>query len=287
MAEVLLPPDSELIGQSVLKVGFRSKYRLNVIGLRRGRKALATGVSGEKLRPGDTLLVIGRWKHIRELQKQKRDFLVLSLPAEIDQVAPARSRAPYALGILAIMVTLMVTGWVPNALAALIACLLLGLTRCITLESAYKSIQWPSLILIVGMMPFSTALQKTGGVELAAQGLLDLFGQAEPRLLLAALFVVTALISLFVSNTATAVLMAPIALTVAHSLGASPYPFVMTVALAASAAFMTPVSSPVNTLVLVPGKYRFGDFVRIGVPFTIIVLLLTVLLVPWLLPLHP
>jgi di/tricarboxylate transporter len=287
MAEVLLPPDSELIGESVLKVGFRSKYRLNVIGLRRGREALATGVSGDKLRPGDTLLVIGRWKHIRTLQKQKRDFLVLSLPAEFDQIAPARSRAPYALGSLAVMVTLMVTGWVPNALAALIACLLLGLTRCITLESAYKSVQWPSLILIVGMMPFSTALQKTGGVELAAQGLLDLFGQAEPRLLLGALFVVTALISLFVSNTATAVLMAPIALTVAHALHASPYPFVMTVALAASAAFMTPVSSPVNTLVLVPGKYRFGDFVRIGVPFTIIVLLLTVLLVPWLLPLWP
>jgi di/tricarboxylate transporter len=287
MAEVLLPPESELIGESVRKVGFRSKYRLNVIGLRRGRKAVAIGATGEKLRPGDTLLVIGRWKHIRELQRQKRDFLVLSLPAEIDQVVPARSRAPYALGSLAFMVTLMVTGWVPNALAALIACLLLGLTRCITLESAYKSIKWPSLILIVGMIPFSTALQKTGGVELAAQGLLNLFGQAEPRLLLGALFVVTALISLFVSNTATAVLMAPVALTVAHSLGASPYPFVMTVALAASAAFMTPVSSPVNTLVLVPGKYRFGDFVRIGVPFTIIVLLLTVLLVPWLLPLRP
>ncbi len=137
------------------------------------------------------------------------------------------------------------------------------------------------------MMPFSTALQKTGGVELAAQGLLDVFGQAEPRLLLAALFVVTALISLFVSNTATAVLVAPLALTVAKDLNLSPYPFVMTVALAASAAFMTPNLSPVNTLVLVPGKYRFGDFVRIGVPFTIIVLLLTVLLVPWLLPLKP
>jgi di/tricarboxylate transporter len=174
MAEVLLPPDSELVGQRVLKVGFRSKYRLNIIGLRRGRNALATGVSGEKLRPGDTLLVIGRWKHIRNLQKQKRDFLVLSLPAEFDQVAPVRSRAPYALATVAVMVTLMVTGWVPNALASLIACLLLGLTRCITLDSAYKSIQWPSLILIAGMMPFSIALQKTGGVDLAAQGLLHL-----------------------------------------------------------------------------------------------------------------
>jgi di/tricarboxylate transporter len=185
------------------------------------------------------------------------------------------------------MVVLMVTGWVPNALAALIACLLLGLTRCITLDSAYKSIQWPSLLLIVGLMPFSTALQKTGGVDLVAQGLVHVFGGAEPRLLLAALFSFTAITSMFVSNTATALLMAPIALRVAGALDASPYPFVMTVALAASAAFMTPVSSPVNTLVLVPGKYRFGDFVRIGVPFTIIVLVLTVLLVPWLLPLKP
>ncbi len=113
MAEVLLPPDSELLGQSVLKVGFQSKYRLNLIGVRRGRKTVATGVSEEKLRPGDTLLVMRRWKNIRTLQKQKHDFLVLSLPAEIDQVAPAHSRAPYALGILAVMVTLIVTGWVP------------------------------------------------------------------------------------------------------------------------------------------------------------------------------
>lgn len=287
MAEVLLPPDSELVGQTVLKVGFRTKYRMNVIGLRRGRKALTTGVLEEKLRPGDTLLVIGRWKHIRALQKQHRDFLVLSLPAEIDEVAPAGSRAPYALTSLALMVTLMVTGWVPNVLAALLACLLLGATRCLTLDSAYKAIQWPSLILIVGMIPFSTALQKTGGVALAAQALLGVFGQAEPRLLLAALFALTAVTGMFVSNTATAVLMAPVALTIANSLNASPYPFVMTVALAASAAFMTPVSSPVNTLVLVPGKYRFGDFVRIGVPFTIIVMIITILLVPWLLPMHP
>ena len=128
------------------------------------------------------------------------------------------------------------------------------------------------------MMPFSTALQKTGGVELAAQGLLHIFGQAEPRLLLAALFGPTAIIGLFVSNTATAGLMAPIALTVAQDLGASPYPFMKTIALAASVAFMTPVSSPVNTLVLAPGRYRFEDFVRVGVPFTFIALLITVLL---------
>ena len=286
MAEVLLPPDSELAGHSVLETAFRSKYQLNVIGLRRAQQAHKGGVLDEKLRAGDVLLVIGRWKNIRELQKRKHDFLVLSLPAEIDRVAPADNRAPQALLSLAVMILLMITGWVPNAIAALLGCLLMGLTRCVTLESAYKSIQWPSLILIVGMMPFSTALQKTGGVELAVDGLLHVFGQAEPRLLLAALFAVTAVIGLFVSNTATAVLMAPIALQVAQTLGLSPHPFVMTVAIASSAAFMTPVSSPVNTLVLVPGKYRFGDFVRIGVPLTVLVLVLTVLLIPWLLPLR-
>jgi di/tricarboxylate transporter len=286
MAEVMLPPDSDLIGKSVAQSAFRSRYQLNVIGLRRGRDALEGGVSTETLRVGDVLLVIGRWKRIRELQKQTRDFLVLGLPAEIDQVAPARKRAPLALLCVALMVTLMVGGWVPNVLAALIGCLLLGLTRCVTLDSAYRSVQWPSLILIVGMMPFSIALQKTGGVELAAQGLLRAFGRAEPRVLLAALFTMTALIGLFISNTATAVLMSPIALTLARDLAASPHPFVMTVALASSTAFMTPVSTPVNTLVMVPGKYRFGDFVKVGLPFSIVTMALTVVLVPWVLPMR-
>jgi len=285
MAEVLIPPDSELIGQTVVSAAFRRKYRLNVIGLRRKREALKSGIAGEKFRAGDVLLVIGRWKYIRELRKQKQDFLVLSLPAEIERAALAGSRAPYALVSLAVMITLMVTGWVPNVIAALLAILLLGVTRCISLESAYASIQWPTLILIVGMIPFSTALQKTGGVELAVNSLLHLCGNAEPRLLLGALFVLTAAIGLFVSNTATAVLMAPVALSTAQALNASPYPFAMVVALAASTAFMTPVSTPINMMVVVPGRYSFGDFVRIGVPFAIIVLFITVLLVPWLLPL--
>ncbi|RYD40732.1 MAG: TRAP transporter large permease subunit, partial [Verrucomicrobiaceae bacterium] len=285
MAEVLLPPDSDLVGRTIIEATFRTRFRLNVIGLRRGREAFKGAIAEEKLRAGDTLLAIGRWKHIGNLQKHTHDFVVLTLPVEIDEVAPAASKAPFALASLAIMVVLMVTGWVPNVIAALLACLLLGASRCLTLDAAYRAIQWPSLILIVGMMPFSAALQKTGGVDLAVQGLLQVFGNSEPRLLLAALFAMTSIIGLFVSNTATAVLMAPIALTAAQVLGVSPHPFAMTVALASSAAFMTPVSSPVNTLVMVPGKYRFGDFVKIGVPFTILVMILTVLLVPWLIPL--
>ena len=134
------------------------------------------------------------------------------------------------------------------------------------------------------MLPFSLALQRTGGVELAAQALLDMVGDAEPRVVLAEIFVATAVLGLFISNTATAVLMAPVTLAVASALGVSPYPFAMTVALASSAAFMTPVSSPVNTLVVGPGNYRFGDFLRIGAPFALITLVICVALVPVVLP---
>ncbi len=203
-------------------------------------------------------------------------------PAESAEAPPAATKAPVALATVALMIGLMVTGVVPNVIAALIACLLLGLAGCIDMPSAYRSLHWPTLVLIAGMIPFAEALQQTGGVELAARGLQS--GGAGPRALLAAVFVLTALIGLFVSNTATAVLMAPIALTLATDQRLSPYPFVMTVALAASASFMTPVSSPVNTLVVGPGGYRFMDFVRVGVPLALLTLLVTLVLVPWLLP---
>jgi len=286
MAEVILPPASSLIGKSVVQLTFRRKYHLNLIGLRRGQRPLDGELPKEKLQLGDTLLLIGPWKEIRQLQTQIHDFVVLSLPAEVNQVAPALSQAPYALLSLVIMIVLMITGIVPNVIAALIGCLLMGLFRCIDMDSAYKAINWQILLLIVGMMPFALALQKTGGIELAVEGLLNLFGQSEARIILAALFGLTALIGLFISNTVTAVLMAPIALSLAHHLKASPYPFAMIVALAASAAFMTPISSPVNMLVLGPGQYRFTDFVKIGVPFALLVMLISVLMVPWLLPLY-
>ena len=137
------------------------------------------------------------------------------------------------------------------------------------------------------MLPFSIALQRTGGVDLVADGLRVVIGGAGDRVILACLFAITALLGMFISNTATAVLMAPVALAVAKELNVSPYPFAMIIALAASTAFMTPVSSPVNTLVVTPGDYTFGDFVRIGVPLAILVLIVSVILVPWLLPLSP
>src|SRR5262252_4809165 len=280
MAEVMVAADSELAGKTLVEVAPASRYGLTVIGLRRGPEALARGLN-ERLRVGDTLLVIGRWKEIDRLRSASSDLLVLNLPTELEDVLPVAGKAPHAL------LCLVLSGVVPNVQAALIACLLMGALGCIDLESAYRSIHWKTLVLIVGMLPFSIALQKTGGVDLAADALMAIIGGAGTYGVLASLFAVTALLGLFISNTATAVLMAPVALAVADELGASPYPFAMIVALAASTAFMTPVSSPVNTLVVTPGNYTFGDFVRVGVPFSLLVLVVSVLLVPLLLPLYP
>ncbi len=284
MAEVALIPDSEMMGKTVREIAFRTRFGLNIVGMKRDGKAMDGSVVDEPLQLGDILLVVGNWRQIALLAKRGRDFVVLNMPVEVDDASPAHSQAPHAFFCLVLMVALMLTDEIPNPIAAIIACLLMGKFRCINAESAYKAIHWPSIILIVGMMPFALALQKTGGVDLVVKGLMDVAGGEGPYLMLGCLFVMCAAIGLFISNTATAVLMAPIALAAAKSMGVSPYPFAMVVAMAASAAFMTPVSSPVNTLVLGPGKYSFSDFVKIGVPFTILVMVVCVLLIPVLFP---
>lgn len=284
MAEISLIPESELIGKSVREIAFRTRYGLNVVGLKRDGVALEGSLADEPLLMGDIILVVGNWKLISQLGQKGRDFVVLNMPVEVSEASPAHSQAPHAIFCLVLMVALMLTDEIPNPIAAIIACLLMGKFRCIDAESAYKAIHWPSIILIVGMMPFALALQKTGGVSLVVQGLMDIGGGYGPYMMLGCLFVLCAAIGLFISNTATAVLMAPIALAAAKSMGVSPYPFAMAVAMAASAAFMMPVSSPVNTLVLGPGNYSFSDFVKLGVPFTLIVMAVCIVMIPMLFP---
>lgn len=285
MAEVILPASSELIGKSLVEAKFRTRFGLTIVGLRRGDVARKNNFLNDELVVGDTLLLIGSWKDIERIRSDSRDLVIIKLPAEIGEVLPAPSKALHALACLLLVVGLMVSGVIPNVQAALIGCLLMGALGCIDFVSAYRSIDWKTIVLIVGMLPFSIALDRTGGVDLAADGLRALTSGAGTHFLLAALFAITAMLGMFISNTATAVLMAPVALAVAKELHVSPYPFAMIVALAASTAFMTPVSSPVNTLVVTPGHYTFGDFVRVGVPFSIVVLIVCVVLVPWLLPL--
>ncbi len=285
MAELFVPADSSLIGKTIVSGEVRTRFGFSVLGIRRGSQAVKEKLSAEVIKVGDTLLVIGPWKSIRNVRLVGGgDLLALNLPAEVDDVLPAPDKVVHALVILLLVVVIMVLGVIPNVQAALIGCLLMGLFRCIDFESAYRSIDWKTLILIVGMIPFSTALQRTGGVEMAAHALMDSTAGMGNQVVLACLFLMTALLGLFISNTATAILMGPIALTIADQLNVSPYPFAMIVALAASAAFMTPVSTPVNTMVVTPGNYRFIDFVKVGVPFTLIVMVVSVLMVPWLLP---
>lgn len=284
LAEVIVPPESALIGQTLHQAAFRSHHGLSVLGIRRRGQALADLAQAE-LAFGDVLLVAGSWKRIALLQEDRKDFLVLNLPAELSDVAPSYRQAPFALAILLVMVVLMTFGWVPNVVAVLLAALAMGLFRCLRMEDAYRAINWPSLVVIAGMLPLAKALEQTGGVTLIADGLVAGLGPFGPLAMLAGVFVLAAVIGMFISNTATALLMAPIAIAAAQQIGVSPYPFAMTVVVAASAAFATPVSSPINTLVLAPGGYRFNDFVRVGLPLLLLMMGLTLLLVPLLLPL--
>ncbi|MCI5764987.1 SLC13 family permease [Actinobacillus porcinus] len=284
MAEITPIPDASAIGKSAVELRFRSRYGVNIIGVKRNGELLQGNLVEEPFQLGDLLLVVGDWKLIQQLREKTKSFFILNYPSEIDKAVPARSQAWHAIFSIVTMVVLMVTGIVPNVIAALIACLMLGKFRCVDAKSAYGSVHWATLILIIGMMPFSIALQKTGGVNLVVDFMIHTVGTMGKHWMLISLFVLCAVVGLFISNTATAILMAPIAITMAQQLGLSPVPFAMTVAIASSAAFMTPISSPVNTMVLGPGNYQFSDFVKIGVPFTILVMLVTVFVVPLLFP---
>lgn len=290
LVEVSVMPDSPIDGRTPIEARFRSRYGMNVIGILRKGVAISQNIVNQKLEVGDMLLLAGTWKATDNLRLHRKSFIVLNLPAEFKNKTDAPGRAPYALASLAVMIVLMITGIVPNALAALIGCLLLVATKCIGMDRAYRSINWSSLVLIIGMIPFAAALEKTGGVEIASNALVQAFGSAgadNPRIILGAMMAFTMIVGLFMSNTVTAVLLAPIAVTIAKSLNLDPSTFAMAIAIAASTSFMTPISSPVNTLVLGPGRYKFIDFVKMGVPFSIIVLIIGIIFIPIFFPFAP
>lgn len=290
LVEVSVMPDSPIDGRTPIESSFRSKYGMNVIGILRKGVAISQNIVNQTLEVGDMLLLAGSWKAADNLSQHRKSFIVLNLPEESKNKTEAPGRAPYALASLAVMIVLMITGIVPNALAALIGCLLLVATKCIGMDRAYRSINWSSLVLIIGMIPFAAALEKTGGVEIASDALVQAFGSAgadNPRIILGAMMAFTMIVGLFMSNTVTAVLLAPIAVTIAKSLNLDPSTFAMAIAIAASTSFMTPISSPVNTLVLGPGRYKFIDFVKMGVPFSIIVLIIGIIFIPIFFPFVP
>ena len=283
LAIVLVHPESRMLGKSLKKGRFRSRYSLNVLAIRRKGKLLDSFLD-KSLQVGDELLLLGSWDLIGRLQRFGHDFVLLALPAELQEMAPARRLAPVALLILIGMVLLTALEIVPIVVAVMLAALAVVATRTLTMEDAYRSIHLSSLVLVAGMLPVADALQKTGGVDLVVGGLVSGLGDSGPYLMLSALFWMTAGLGVFLSNTATAVLMAPIAIGAAQAVGVSPYAFVMTIAIAASAVFMSPFSTPVVTLVVAPGGYRFSDFLKVGTPLVILTWLVALLLVPLLFP---
>lgn len=284
VVEVLIPPESRLIGKTVREVAFRSRYGLTVLAVQRGQERLAGEINDTRLAFGDLLLLGGGWDQISALQKDPANLLVVRMPSELADVAPARHRAPLALAIGAGMLVLMTLNLVPSVTAVLIAALAMVLAGCVSMPDAYRAINWQSLVLIAGMIPMATALDKSGGMALIVNGLMASFGGYGPVVLMAVLFVLTSLLSQVISNTATTVLVAPLAIGAAQGLEVSPYPLVMAVAIAASTAFSTPVASPVNTLVLGPGNYRFVDFVKVGMPLQLLAMIVALLAIPLIFP---
>ena len=275
VAEVMLTPDSSLIGKSLAKLQFQSRFKSLVIGIRRQGEPITEELPSLPLAFGDVLLVSGNWPDIVKLKEYRDKFVVLTLPEDYRDVIPGRAKIPLVLGILCCMVAAMITGFLPTVTAAVLTAVILILTHCLRLGSIYQIISWQAVVLIAGILPLATALNKSGASDLLAELMTNTMGDLAPAAMLAFIFITTSVVGLFISNTATAVLIAPIAIDVAIDLGFSPHAFAMTVAIACSAAYVTPVSSPVNLLVQEPGRYSFMDFVKVGLPLQLITLFCT------------
>ncbi len=285
MVELLLPPRSLLLGQTLRELHFRDRYHVTVLSARRGGEPLSPeNLVNVRLRLGDTLLVAGAWRDIRLLQEEHRSFVVVGLPREMLEAQRTTWRALTAGSIMLVMLLLMSFEILPAVAAVMLAAVAMLLTNSLTVEQAYGTISWQSIILLAGMLPLATALQATGGVTFIANGLANTLGRIGPVAVLAGLFLLTATFSQFISNTATTVLMAPIAYQAAVSLGVAPHAFLMAVATAASTAFATPMATMSTTMVMAPGGYRFGDYVRIGVSFQALALAVMVIVLPLLFP---
>lgn len=283
-AECLVIPESRLVGRRVEEIDAAALRGTSVLSIRRGDTVLPFEVADTVLKAGDMLLLVGPWLGFEELSALRKDLALLEIAREQSDHIRNPNRGAVAVAIIAVMLGLMTFNAVPATIAVLMAAMAMVVTRCVSMTEAYRAMSWQSLILIGGMLPLADALQITGGAELIARQLAATFAEAGPLVLLAGMFAFTSLFSQFISNTATTVLVAPIALTTAADLGLSPEPFLMAVAIAASTAFATPIASPVNTLVLGPGRYTFMDFVRVGVPLQILALAVSLTLIPVFFP---
>ncbi len=287
IAEIVLMPSSKLINQLVKDSGFRAKFNVNVLGIRRKREYILHNLKDEKMHSGDVLLVQGTWNDIARLSREEAEWVVLGQPLEEAAKVTLDYKAPLAGAIMLLMVAMMIFDFIPVApvTAVMIAGILMIVTGCLrNVEAAYKTINWESVVLIAAMLPMSLALEKTGTSEYISNSLVNGLGTYGPVALLAGIYFTTSLMTMFISNTATAVLLAPIALYSAVQLGVSPYPFLFAVAVGSSMCFASPFSTPPNALVMPAGQYTFMDYVKVGLPLQVILGIIMVFVLPLLFP---
>jgi di/tricarboxylate transporter len=285
VAEVVLSPHAGLAGRNLRELHFREKYGLSVLAIWRGGRPYRSGLRDMSLRFGDALLLYGPRRKIQVLGSEP-DFLVLSEEA---QEAPRLKKAPLAVLIMGSVLLAVILNWLPISIAAVTGTVLMILTGCLSMEDAYRAIEWKAVFLIAAMLPLGIAMERTEAARFLAEGVVNIvgglgLGRHEPIGVLAGIFILTALLAQFVPNAAVAVLVAPVAFSVSKSLGVSPYPFLMTVALASSASFISPVGHPSFVIIMGPGGYRFKDYTKVGLPLTLVVLVVVLLVLPLIWP---
>ena len=287
IAEILIMPNSRLSNRTVKEIDFRNKFNVNVLGIRRKNEYLLQDLGNTQVHGGDVMLVQGTWANIERISREDADWVVLGQPLAEAAKVTLDYKAPIAAVIMLLMIAMMVFDFIPVApvTAVMIAALLMVLTGCFrNVEAAYNTINWESVVLIAAMLPMSNALEKTGASALISNSLVSWLGDYGTFALMAGVYFTTSLLTMFISNTATAVLLAPIAMQSAVQMGVSPVPLLFAVAVGASMCFASPFSTPPNALVMHAGQYTFMDYVKVGLPLQIIMGIVMVFVLPLLFP---
>lgn len=287
VAEILIMPSSSMINRTIIDAGFRSKFSVNVLGIRRKKEYILNDLGNVKMLSGDVLLVQGAWKDIARMKKESTNWVVLGEPLQEAAKVTLDYKAPVAAAIMVAMIVMMVVDSIPVApvTSVLLAAVLMVITGCVrSVEAAYKTINWQTIVLFAAMLPMSIALEKTGVSEMISGAIVTGLGASGPRILLAGIYAATSVMTIFISNTVTAVLMAPIALQCAMQIGVSPVPFMFAVTVAASMCFASPFSTPPNALVMSAGQYTFMDYVKVGLPLQILMGIVMVIVLPLFFP---
>ncbi|MBD0822452.1 SLC13 family permease [Aestuariibaculum marinum] len=284
MTEVIVNPNSMLVGRKYKLGDYFKRFGIQLLAASRNNKPLKD--KDITVKAGDAFLLRGTWQAIEDLKKQHEHLVIIGSPEGMAKNVESLNFKSYiALGTLILMILLMVFKIVPGSIAALICAGIVLLTGCVPISKAYKGISWTSVVMIAAMIPMGIALQKTGTAQLIANGLVEHLGGIHPIVLLGGIFLLTTTFSQVINNSATAVLMAPIAMLAASSLNLDPHPFMIVIAISASTAFLTPIGTTTNAMVMTAGGYKFMDYFKVGAPLLVLLFILTLLLVPIIWPL--